>query len=74
MLSQVVATQVRQHKRARQEGDNTSRVRNFLRMNPPSFTRSSTTEDLENFMEELKKVFKVMNVVNSERVELATYY
>ena len=38
------------------------------RMNPPSFTRSSTTEDSENFVEELKKVFKVMHVLNAERV------
>ena len=42
-------------------------------MNPPSFTGSSTTEDLENFVEDLKKVFEVMHVVDVDRVELAVY-
>ena len=42
-------------------------------MNPPSFTGSSTNEDPENFVEELKKVFDVMLVVDAERVELAAY-
>ena len=42
-------------------------------MNPPSFTGSSTTEDLENFVEELKKVFHVMYVVGVQRVELVAY-
>ncbi|XP_049410547.1 uncharacterized protein LOC125873722 [Solanum stenotomum] len=32
-----------------------------------------TTEDLENFIEELKKVFDVMHVADTERVELAAY-
>ncbi|KAG5571158.1 hypothetical protein H5410_060924 [Solanum commersonii] len=51
----------------------TYRIREFLRMNPLSFTGSSTTEDLKNFIEELKKVFKVMHVANSERAELVAY-
>ena len=42
-------------------------------MNPPSFTDSSITEDPENFIEELKKVFDIMPVVDAVRVELATY-
>ncbi|WMV34377.1 hypothetical protein MTR67_027764 [Solanum verrucosum] len=42
-------------------------------MNPTSFTRSSTAEDPENFIEELKKVFDVMHVTDTVRVELATY-
>jgi len=37
------------------------------------FTGSSVTEDPENFVEELQKVFKVMHVVDAERVELAAY-
>ncbi|WMV42359.1 hypothetical protein MTR67_035744 [Solanum verrucosum] len=40
---------------ARQEEADTSRIREFLRMNPPSFTGSSTAEDPENFIEESKK-------------------
>ena len=42
-------------------------------MNPPCFTGSSPTEDLENFVEELKKVFEVMHVVDVDRVELVAY-
>ena len=42
-------------------------------MNPPSFTGSSTTEDRENFVEEMFKVFEVIHVVNIERVELVVY-
>ena len=42
-------------------------------MNPPSFTDLSTNEDPNNFVEELKKVFNVMHVVDAERVELVAY-
>ncbi|XP_049381363.1 uncharacterized protein LOC125845918 [Solanum stenotomum] len=42
-------------------------------MNCPSFTGSSTIEDPEIFVEELKKVFEVMYVPDTERVELAMY-
>ena len=42
-------------------------------MNPPSFMGSNTTEDPEHFIEELKKVFDVIHVADTERVELAAY-
>ena len=42
-------------------------------MKPPSFTESSIVEDPENFVEEFKKVFEVIHVVNTERVELVAY-
>ena len=42
-------------------------------MNPPRFTGSSTTEDPKNFVEELKKVFEVMHVIDMERVDLVAY-
>ena len=70
MLIQVVTIHVGQQKGARQEGDYTLRIWDFLRMNPPSFTVSCTIEDPKNFVEELKKVFDVMHVVGVERVEL----
>ena len=57
----------------RQKVADTSRVREFLWMNPPSFTCSSVTENLENFVEELQKVFEIMHIVDTERVELAAY-
>ena len=42
-------------------------------MNPSSFTRSNTTEDTENFIEELKNVYEVIHVVDTERIELDAY-
>lgn len=48
LLSQVVTNQVGKQRGAQQEEDNTSRIHKYLRMNPQSFTGSSTTEDPEN--------------------------
>ena len=56
MLCQVVTNQVGQQQGARLEEVDTSRIREFFRMNPPSFTNLSTTEDPVNFVEQLKKL------------------
>ena len=50
MLSQVVTNQVGHHRRASQQEGQTSRIREFLRMNPQSFTHSSTTENVEKIL------------------------
>ncbi|KAK4729912.1 hypothetical protein R3W88_022900 [Solanum pinnatisectum] len=55
MLSQVVTNQVGKQRENRQKVADTLGIRDFLRMNPPSFTASSVTDDLENFVEELQK-------------------
>jgi len=57
----------------RQDVADTSRIREFLRMNPSSFTGSSFTEDPENFVEDLQKVFEIMHVTDIERAELVAY-
>ncbi|XP_049392924.1 uncharacterized protein LOC125857369 [Solanum stenotomum] len=67
MFSQAVTNQVGQQKGARQGEPNTSRIHEFFRMNPPSFIGSKTSEDPENFANELKKVFDVMHVADTER-------
>ncbi|KAH0765295.1 hypothetical protein KY285_001166 [Solanum tuberosum] len=72
MLSQDVTNQVG-HRENRQEVTNTLRIRGSLRMNPPSFTSSSVTEDLKKFVEELQKVFEIMHISDVERVELEAY-
>ena len=46
MLSQEVTNQVEKQREARQEGADTSRVREILRMNPHSFSGSIITENL----------------------------
>ena len=43
----------------------TTRLYEFLRMNPPSFTGSSVTEDLEYLVEELQKVFELMHIADA---------
>ena len=73
MFSQVVINYVGQHRGARQEETDTSRIPEFLRMNPPSFTGSSTSTDLENFIDEFKKVFDVMYIDDIAGVDLAAY-
>ncbi|KAH0781790.1 hypothetical protein KY290_001388 [Solanum tuberosum] len=54
ILSQTVINQAGKREN-QQEGNDTSRIREFLKMNPPSVTGSSTTEDPENFIKELQK-------------------
>ena len=44
-----------------------------MRMNPLRLTGSSTIEDPKNFTKELKKIFKVMHVIGTKRVELVAY-
>ena len=54
-------------------GSTTTRVRDFVRMNPPEFLGSQTNEDPQNFMDEIKKIFEVIQVTGNDRVELASY-
>ena len=42
-------------------------------MNSPSFIRSRTTDDHENFMEDANKVFDVTYVADTKRVEIVAY-
>lgn len=51
----------------------TSRIHEFLRMNPLDFTASRIIADLKNSVEKLEKVFEVIHVVDVERVELEAY-
>ncbi|XP_049360648.1 uncharacterized protein LOC125825347 [Solanum verrucosum] len=73
MLSQVVTNQAGHQRGARQEEAGTSRIREFLRMNPLIFTGSSTAEYSENFIEKLKKVFDMMHVTDTAKIELTAY-
>ena len=70
MLYQVATHQVVQRGN-RHEVDNTSRIREFLGINPPSFTGACVTADPENCVEVLQKFFVILHVVGAERVGLA---
>ncbi|WMV08188.1 hypothetical protein MTR67_001573 [Solanum verrucosum] len=72
MFSQVVTNQSGQQRGIRQDIIDTSKIREFLRMNPPDFIGSSVTEDPENFVEEVQKVVEVMHVADAKCVELAS--
>ena len=52
-------------------GSAAPRVHDFVRMNPPEFLGSQTNEDPQNFLDEIKKIFKVMQVTKNDRIELA---
>ncbi|WMV37916.1 hypothetical protein MTR67_031301 [Solanum verrucosum] len=42
-------------------------------MNPPEFLESQIGEDPQNFIDEVKKIFQVMEVTGNDRDELAYY-
>uniref|UniRef100_M1DVB7 Gag-pol polyprotein n=1 Tax=Solanum tuberosum TaxID=4113 RepID=M1DVB7_SOLTU len=42
-------------------------------MNPPEFLGSQVGEDPQNFIDEVKKIFGVMQVTDNVRVKLASY-
>ncbi|KAK4722522.1 hypothetical protein R3W88_012755 [Solanum pinnatisectum] len=41
-------------------GSGAARVQDFVRINPPEFLRSQVGEDPQNFIDEVKKIFEVM--------------
>ena len=74
MLSKILTNQVGQQKGSRQEEADTMRIQEFLRTNPPSFTGLNTIKYPESFVEDIKKVFDVMHVIDVERIEINAYH
>ncbi len=54
-------------------GTGASRVREFLRMNPPEFYGSKVEEDPRGFIDEVYKVLAIMGLTTVEKAELAAY-
>lgn len=50
-----------------------TRVRYFLRMNLLDFLELQVGKDPQNYMDEVKKIFGVIQVTGNDRVELASY-
>ena len=49
------------------------RLREFMRMKPPIFTGSKTSENPQDFLDEVPKIFVAMGVTSTEKAELASY-
>ena len=49
------------------------RLRDFMRMNPPILTGSKTSEDPQEFMDEVHKILVAMGATDTKKVELASY-
>ncbi|WMV30257.1 hypothetical protein MTR67_023642 [Solanum verrucosum] len=74
MLAQLVAAQcqpVAPDIARLSEGPGSSRVHEFLALNPPQFTGTDRIEDLQNFVDQLHRIFRVMHASATESVELA---
>ncbi|WMV33106.1 hypothetical protein MTR67_026491 [Solanum verrucosum] len=54
-------------------GSVAARVRDTSRINPPEFLGSQIGKDPQNFIDEVKKIFGVIQVSGNDRVELASY-
>lgn len=50
-----------------------TRVVQFMRLNPPVFTGAKVEEDLQGFIDEMKKIFWVIHATEVEGVEFTTY-
>ncbi|TMW82246.1 hypothetical protein EJD97_006428, partial [Solanum chilense] len=50
-----------------------TRVRKFLRMNPPEFHDSKVEKDPNGFIDKVYKVLAIMGVYSIEKAELAAY-
>ena len=50
-----------------------ARVCDIVRVNPPEFLGSQTNEDPQNFLDDIKKIFEVMQVIGNDHVKLTSY-
>ena len=50
-----------------------SRLRDFIRMNPPTFYGSKVKEDPQEFIDEVYKIILGIWLSTSDKAELATY-
>ena len=75
MLAQSMTNQNnRVHAHVNENGGSVAaRVRDFVRMNTPEFLGSQANEEPQNLLDEIKKIFEVIQVIGNDRVELASY-
>lgn len=68
LLAQVMANQANQGAQAPHALTLASRVRDFMRMNPPEFNSSKVNEDPQEFIDEVYKVLSIMGVRLEEKL------
>ncbi|XP_070039339.1 uncharacterized protein [Nicotiana tomentosiformis] len=76
LLTQLVATQQQVKASASagfSEGSGSSRVREFIALTPPEFMGIDQREDLQDFIDQLHWIFRVMHATKKETVELAAF-
>ena len=49
------------------------RVHDFVTINSPEFLGSKTNEDTQNFLDEIKNIFEVIQITRNDRVDLESY-
>nr|XP_009799866.1 PREDICTED: uncharacterized protein LOC104245864 [Nicotiana sylvestris] len=73
LLTQVVSNQAQRQGTSEVHETGSSRSREFLNMKPHVFTGSKKDEDLQNFIDEVQKIFRVIHATDTEATELAVY-
>ncbi|XP_075103258.1 uncharacterized protein LOC142177970 [Nicotiana tabacum] len=73
LLTQIVATQAQRQGTSDVHGTGSSRSSEFLNMKPPVFTGSKKDKDPQNFIDEVQKIFRVINATDTEATELVAY-
>ncbi|XP_015078416.1 uncharacterized protein LOC107022265 [Solanum pennellii] len=75
-LTQVLDTQVARDTMVKvnlNANTTASRIRDFTRINPPTFYGSNAEEDAQGFIDEVFKVLDAMGVSSKEKAELVAY-
>ena len=76
MQAQAMTAQVNRHDVLRENPlvrSMADRLRDFTRMNPPIFIGAKTSEDPQEFIDELHKILVAMGATDIEKAELASY-
>ena len=73
MLRQVATNQVGHYRGAQQEESDTSKICEFLKINPLEFNGFKVEEDPNWFIDEVYKTLAIMELTSKEKAKLAFY-